>query len=113
MKKEKKNYLVSFLITLFWWVAIATMVIFVDPVVMEPLNYLPFLGVLFLAVLFSASLLLADTIGGLVVAVGVVFWGLLRVWNISNWFNSLLILGIVMVIEIYRWGGRKEIPEVG
>ena len=112
MRREKKNYLAGLLITLFWWVVLAFMIIMIDPRSMAGINYLPFLGVLFLAVMFTSSLIMANTVNGLIVATGVILWCLLKIWNISNWFNGLLILGIILILLIYRWGKTKEIPDL-
>lgn len=108
VRHPKKNYLASLIVTLMWWLILGGIVVFVDPKIIAnfllPGGYLIFFLTLFMAVLFSASLILMSSRRGLLAAVGIVILGYLKLWRISNWWNSILLIGLLLAIELYFWG---------
>lgn len=112
MKRTKKNYLAGLLVTILLWVLLALVIWFVDPNIIAdwliPDGYLVFFGLLFLAVFFSMSYVLGNVRRGLLVAFGVLILGYLKIWRISSWFNTVLLIGILIAIEVYSWGKTED-----
>jgi hypothetical protein len=102
---EKKRYLPSLVLTVVFWLMVAAIILGVDPQVLANIpfenSYVLFFVPLFLAVLFMSSLLLGNTRRGLLTATGVVIYGLLRIWGLGNWLNSMFIVGAFGAFEFY------------
>lgn len=97
--KLRKNFLPALVITLFLWTTIAFIVYFVDP-----FSYgatLLFFLTIFSALLFTFSLFFANTRRGLITALGLTTFLILRYLGIGNIVNFLLLLGLGIAIEMY------------
>lgn len=81
------------------------MVVYVDPALVKdvllPGVYLPFLIIFFPASFFTLAVILADSKRGLLGAVGLSGFLLLRVLKLGNVLNLLLLVGILVAIERY------------
>lgn len=104
-KERNRNFLPAFLLTLVWWGLLGFVVIKVDPDVVAdfpiPGSFGIFFGLLFLSLWFTASLLLANTRRGILVAIGGVIWGYLRIWHLGNLLNTFLLIGLLGAFELY------------
>lgn len=117
-RKEKgRSYLPALILSLVWWGLLGGLVFLVDPAAVAdwPVtrSYFSFFLLLFLAVLFSASLLLGNTRRGLVVAVGFVVYGYLRLLKLGGIVNLILLLGALLAFEVYFSWKDKGVGEKG
>ncbi len=112
MRKEKKNYLTSLIVALVLWIALGLIVWLVPPELVAdwliPGGYVVFFGVVFLAILFSASLILMSTRRGLMMAFGIILLGYLRLLRIDNGWSGLLLVGVLVVMELFFWGRGEK-----
>lgn len=93
------------MLTLIFWMLVAAIIIGVDPEAIANIpfqnSYVLFFGPLYLAILFLMSLLLGNTRRGLLIATGVVGYGLLTIWGLGNWLNGVFIVGALGAFELY------------
>ena len=108
MKKRRKNYLPTVILILVLWGLLGTMIYFIEPElvkdVLVPGLYLPFFLLFFPASFFTLAMVLANTRRGLLVALGLSIYLILRIFELGNLLNLLLILGIVVAIDRYLEG---------
>ena len=97
--KERKNFLSSFILTMFLWIILAGIVVFVDP----HLNWsLPVFYIsLFVTCLFTFSLLFKNSRRGLIVSLLVTLFLLLRFFGIGNIINLILLIGLAITVEVF------------
>lgn len=102
--KKKYGWLVLF--TLTTWSTIGLIVWKVDPTLVKdfliPGIYLPMLLLIFLGVFFVLSILFLSAKVALRWTLGIVLFLLLRILGLGNMLNGAMILGILVVYEIYR-----------
>lgn len=98
-KIVRKNFIATFLLTVFLWATWTIFFLLVPPEYF--LTPLAFLLISFLAVLFTFALLFANTRRGLLVALGVTVFMILRYFEIGNYLNLLLLAGIFLSLEYY------------
>lgn len=97
--KLRKNFLPTFLITLTLWGTIAGIIYFVEP---DTLGIVPLFFVLtFLAFLFTFSLAFAHSRRGVLAAIALSAFLLLRYLGVGNVLNFILIAGLAITIELY------------
>lgn len=110
-KRRRKNYWVAMIITVWWWVILGAIVLLVDPEVLAdyplPGTYGLFFLFLFLGVWFLTSLLLINTRRGLLVGIGAVVLGYLKLWGLLSLINAGLLIGALVAFEIYYHEGKK------
>lgn len=103
-KKEinkKRSFLPTLIITIILWISLALIIYFSNP---ENFGLVPlFLILLFLAILFTSSVIFANPRRGLMLAVGITFFAVLRFFGVGNIINLLLIVGILITVESYIW----------
>lgn len=94
-----KNWLPTFLITVFLWAIVAGLVYFVDPnsSFAVPL----FLIVVFAALFFAAAMLLESRRRGILLAAVITLFLVLRYFSIGNILNLLLLVGVAICTEFY------------
>ena len=105
MRKKRKNYLPTLVLILVLWSLLGAMVYFVEPELIKdilvPGLYLPFFVVLFPTVFFTLSIVLANARRGLFTTLGIIGFLILRVYQLGNLLNLLLIIGILVAIDRY------------
>ena len=96
---KRKNFFPTLLITIILWFLLLGLIYFVGP---EDFFAVPtFFFVLFLALLFSFSIIFSNTRRGLIAALGLISFLILRFFGVGNIINFLLILGIGVSVELY------------
>ena len=97
--RNRKGYLPSFLTTLFLWFLIFFIIFFIDPatVLIIPVVLL----LIFLAIFLTVSISLSNNRVGLITALGIITFAILRYWGIGNAINLLLIIGLSTAAEFY------------
>lgn len=111
-ERGARNYWLTAIITLVWWSILGGMVLWVDPEVVAdyplPGSYGLFFLFLFLGIWFLVSLLLSNSRRGLLIAVGTVLIGYLKMWGLASLINMGLLMGVLVAIEIYKSGGELK-----
>ena len=101
-KKEvrlRRNFFPTLIVILILWSATAGVVYFVEP---DTFGAVPlFFTILFLSFLFTFSTLFAHTRRGVLAALGLTFFLILRYLGVGNLLNFLLIFGIIIAAELY------------
>lgn len=97
--QRRRNFLPTLLVTIILWGIFAVIFFFVPP----ETNLLPllFLVVVVLASLFTGSLIFANTRRGFLLALGILVFMLLNYYNIGNYLNIVLLVGILFAAEYY------------
>ena len=95
----RKNFFASFLVSLLLWLFWLIVFFFIPP----EYTAMPFvfLTLTFLAVLFTTALVFANTRRGLLAAVGITVFMILRYFEIGNYLNLFLLAGLLFSIEYY------------
>ncbi len=97
--KTRKNFFPTLIITLLLWLSLGTLIYFVEP---DTPGVVPlFLVNAFFALLFTFSTLLENSRRGLIIALGLTIFLMLRYLGIGNIINFLLIFGIGLSVELY------------
>lgn len=96
--KLRKNFFPTLLITITLWTLLAGLIYFVDPNSFGAVPVFFLLG--FLALIFTFSILLANSILGIVYSLGLIFFVILRYFGIGNILNFLLILGVLAAFTL-------------
>lgn len=97
--KLRKNFLPTFLITIFLWGLLFLIIYFVDP---TTFGIIPFFFLLFfLAVFFTVTIIFISKRRGFIAAVAFTFFLILSFLGVGNILNFLLVLGIAIATEIY------------
>lgn len=91
----------SFLITLIAGIVFLVFLFFIPPHFFAA--PVVFLFLTFLLVFFLFSAVLRASRRGFIVALGVLTYMILSYLGVSNWLNSLLILGTVFTLQWYFW----------
>jgi hypothetical protein len=104
-KKRHKNYFLTFVLILIFWVITGFIVGFVEPELVRdiliPHSYLVLFAPLFLALLLTTSVLLTNTRRGLVITCGVISFLILRLHELGNLLNLILLVGLAAAVEYY------------
>ncbi len=105
MKKRRKNYLPTLVLIVVLWSLLLSMITYVEPELIKdilvPGLYLPFFLLFLPASFFSLAVFLANTRRGFLVSLGLTGYLVLRVYELGNVLNLLLIIGIVVAIDRY------------
>ncbi|OGM18664.1 hypothetical protein A2686_04325 [Candidatus Woesebacteria bacterium RIFCSPHIGHO2_01_FULL_38_10] len=97
--KLRKNFFPAMLLTILLWLGVVFIIYFVNPSDLGAVQL--FFIISFLASLFTFSTLLANTRRGLLIAIGLTIFLVLRYLGVGNILNLLLILGLTITTEIY------------
>lgn len=120
LRETKKNYGWLVLLTLSSWVALAGVVLMVDP---ENVRDIPLegsfllMGVLVWMSLFTLLAIILGKVGRAVWwASGGVAYLYLRLWGLGSWWNGLLLLGLLVCGQVYglmqgKSLSRQEVKE--
>lgn len=105
MRKRRKNYLATGVLIVMLWGLLGAMVYWMEPGLIKdflvPGLYLPFFLVFFPASFFSLAVMWANTRRGLLVSLGLTGFLILRVYQLGNLLNLLLIAGMVVAVDRY------------
>jgi len=101
-KKEiskKRNFFPLLLITILLWLVLTGFVFFISP---EGFAAVPlFFILIFITLMFTAAIILANTRRGVIVALCLTIFLILRYFGVGNLLNLLLLLGAAIAFEIY------------
>lgn len=104
-RRRRQNYLPTLVLITVLWALLALMLIRVEPELVRdiliPGIYLPFFALFFPAVLFSAAIIWGSSRRGLLTAAGATVFLLLRLFDLGNSLNLILILGILIAVDRY------------
>lgn len=99
--KSRKNFLPSLLVTVFLFILIVLLILSTNP---DNLFFVFLFFVLsFGFFVFLFSLLLANTRRGIIAALAIVTFLVLRYFGVGNLLNGILIIGATIASEIYFW----------
>ncbi|OGM20708.1 hypothetical protein A2714_03430 [Candidatus Woesebacteria bacterium RIFCSPHIGHO2_01_FULL_38_9] len=97
--KLRKNFFPSLIIILILWSLVTALIYFASP---ETFGIIPlFFVLIFLALSITLSTLFANTRRGVISAVAITVFILLRYFGVGNIVNFLLLIGLGIVIELY------------
>lgn len=104
-KRKKTRFWLSFVLGLFFWMVWLLIVFFVEPETLSDLpfsfGYWPFFTSLGLALFFSLALIFRSSRRGLFFSLGIILWLVLRLLDLGNWLNGILILGTIIGLDLY------------
>jgi hypothetical protein len=104
-RRDQRNFFPALILTVVWWGLLLALVWQVDPDVIADFpftgSYGLFFTLVFLAVWFLSSLILINSRRGFLLATGVVIYGYLRLAQLGNWFNAILLLGFFLALEFF------------
>lgn len=98
-ERLRKNFLPTLVLIVLLWTSLGALVYFTDPNTTGVIFIFFFLA--FLALLFTSSTIFANTRRGLLTSLGLTLFIILRYFGVGNIINFLLILGLIIVSEIY------------
>lgn len=105
MNKRRKNYLPTLILILVLWSLLVAMLVYVEPELVKdilvPGLYLPFFLLLMPASFLTLAIMLANTRRGFLVSLGITGYLMLRVYELGNVLNLVLIVGMVVAIDRY------------
>lgn len=105
MLKRRKNYLPTLILIVLLWSLLSLMLFFVEPGLIKdiliPGVYLPFFLVFFPASWFTLAIIWGNTRHGLLIAIGLNVFLLLKIFQFGNLLNLVLILGILIAVDRY------------
>ena len=105
LSHRRKNYLPTFVLIVVLWGLLALTLVYVEPELIKdvliPGVYLPFFLLFFPASFFTLAILWGNSRRGLLCAAGLTLFLLLRLFELGNVLNLLLILGIVIAVDRY------------
>ncbi|MCX6816996.1 MAG: hypothetical protein NTZ93_03960 [Candidatus Beckwithbacteria bacterium] len=105
MIKRRKNYLPTLLLVLILWALLGLMLYFVEPAMVKdiliPGLYLPFFLLFFPASSLTLGIIFNNSLRGLLLAIGITAWLILKVYQLDNWLNIILISGIIITVDRY------------
>ena len=105
VKRRRKNFLPTFILIVFFWTSLGLMIFFVEPELIKniiiPNFYLLFFVNLFLTCFFTLAVLLFNSRRGFLVSLAIVLFLILRLYNLGNLLNVLLIAASVFTLEYY------------
>ena len=99
MRKKRKNFLPTLLLAILFWLLWGGLVYFAAPT-----NYvllITFSFLLFLASFLALALILANSRQGLIVALGIICFLILRYFQLGNILNLILLAGILISLNLY------------
>lgn len=105
MNKRRKNYLPTLVLTLVLWLLWGGLIYFVEPELVTnfliPHAYLPFFMLFWPASFLTLAIVLGNSRRGFLVSLGLVLFLGLRLVQLGNVLNFLLILGILIAVDRY------------
>ncbi|OGD62354.1 hypothetical protein A2160_03855 [Candidatus Beckwithbacteria bacterium RBG_13_42_9] len=104
-KRRQKNFFLTLLLILIFWSITGGMIGFVEPDLVKdliiPNSYLVFFGPLFLSFFLTLSVIFANSRRGLLMALGIIIFLVLRLHELGNLLNLFLIFGLITAVDYY------------
>ena len=97
--KLRKNILPTFAITALLWIALVSMIYFIDP--QQKGAVLLFFVITFFTLFFTLSIIFINSRRGLISSLGIMVFLALRYFGLGNLLNLFLVIGICIALEIY------------
>jgi len=108
MRKRGRNYLPTLILIMVLWGLLGVIVNQVEPELVKDILvqglYLPFWLVFFPASFFTLAVVVGNSRRGLVIALGLTGFLILRVYQLGNLLNLLLMVGLVVAVDRYLEG---------
>ena len=105
MKKRRKNYFPTVILIVVLWSLLGVLITQIEPELIKnvliPGLYLPLFLLLLPATFLSLAILLANTKRGLLIALGLNAFLILRIFQFGNLLNLFLIIGIIVAMDRY------------
>jgi hypothetical protein len=105
MRQRRKNFFPTLVLIFVLWGFLGAMIGYVEPELVKDIlikgAYLPFFLLFFPTVLFTAAVIWGNSRRGLLTAICVTLFLLLRLYGLGNVLNLLLILGIAITVDRY------------
>lgn len=103
--KGRKNHLPTLILTLILWLLLGLLMVFVEPELVKdifiPGLYLPFFIIFFPACWLTLTTIFGNSRRGLILGLGINTLLILKVYELSNWLNLILVLGIAVSVDRY------------
>lgn len=99
MRKKKRNFFPTLIITLLFWSLTAAIIYFVNPAAIGAIPF--FFLIISITLLFTFSTIFANTRRGFLAAFGLTLFLILRYLGVGNIINFLLIAGLGITTDIY------------
>jgi len=97
--KLRRNFLPTFIITVFLWIGLISVIFLIDP--QQKGAMVIFFLIAFFAFFFTLSIVFINSRRGFLLSLCTILFMILRYFGFGNWLNFLLILGVYIVSEIY------------
>jgi len=105
MNKRRKNYLPTLVTMVILWGLLGGLVYWVEPKLVKDILieglYLPFFLLFLPAIFLTLAVILGNTKRGLLISLGLTGMLILKVYEIENWLNFILVAGIVVAVDRY------------
>lgn len=105
MRARRKNYWPTLILIGILWGLAALMIYWVEPELVKnfilPGLYLPFFLIFFPASFFTLAIIWGNSRRGLLSALGLNIFLMLRVFNLGNSLNLVLLFGILIAVDRY------------
>lgn len=99
MRKRRKNFLPTLLLAFLFWLLWGGLVYFITPD--NEAVLIAFYFLLFMACFLTTSLIFANSRRGLIAALGVIAFLLLRYYQLGNILNIGLLVGILISLNLH------------
>lgn len=99
IRQRRKNFLPTLLLVLFFWLGLGWIIFWVRPESFFPITI--FFIFFFCALFLTSALILANSRRGLLVALGLTAFLILRYHQLANFLNLCLLLGILFFLELF------------
>lgn len=97
--KNRRGYLASIVVAGLFWLGLTLMIFFMDPHASGALYI--FFVLLFLSIFFTASLILNHSRRGLLIAIVITLFAILKSLGVGSIINFVLLAGVAVAIEYY------------
>lgn len=105
MRKKRKNFLPTLILILVLWVSLGGLIYYVDPELVKdmvvPGLYLPFFLMFFPASFLTLAAVFTNSRRGLLGAMMITGFLVLRIYKLGNFLNFLLLLAIAVAVDRY------------
>lgn len=103
MIQRRKNYLPTIILIIVLWLLLGLMIYEVEPILVKdiivPGLYLPFWLIFFPATWLTLALIFGNTKRAFIATTGLTAMMILRIYNLGNILNLILVAGITIAID--------------
>lgn len=105
VKKRRRNFLATLILIIFFWTIFLFMLFYIEPDLIRdiiiPNSYLLFFLNLFLALFFTLAVVFTNSRRGFFISLGIILFLFLRLFDLGNLLNAILISTSVFTLEYY------------